>query len=331
MALFLSCAEYYTYWCINQVHSVVALRSGKMSRGKPMRVLHSRQVPFDLALARRLIESQIPQYSNLPMILVAEQGTDHVLCRVGGSLVARFPIIDWAAEQVWSDQRWLPFFSQVLPVEVPRQIIVGNPEFEYPFHWSLCTWLEGRPLTPHGRQDSSDLVDQLCDILLRLRAAPTSGAPLAREHRLRGRPLSEKDTETRQAIAQLPEALAAAVLPLWETAVAVLEYRGEPAWFHGDLLPGNVLANGGVIRGVIDFGAPGAGDPSCDLMAAWHLLTPTDRLWLRERMKFSDDEWNRGIGHTLSQAAIYVPYYRETNPEGAQAAVDVLNRLIRER
>ncbi len=290
--------------------------------------MHADQVPFDLALANSLIRSQAPQYSDLPVTLVAEHGTDHTLYRVGDSLVARFPIIAWAAQQVWSDQKWLPFFSRVLPVAVPRQVFVGRPEYGYPFHWSLCTWIEGSPLTPDGREDSSALVDQLCGILSRLRSAPTDGAPLAREYRLRGRPLSDKDAETRQAIAQLPEDLAAELLPLWETVVAAPDYRGEPAWFHGDLLPGNVLANDGVIRGIIDFGAPGAGDPACDLMAAWHLLTPVERTWLRERMKLSDDEWNRGIGHTLSQAAIYVPYYRETNPEGTKVAMDVLNKLM---
>jgi aminoglycoside phosphotransferase (APT) family kinase protein len=293
--------------------------------------LHADQIPFDLALARRLLRSQFPEYSALPISLVEARGTDHCLYRIGDSLVARFPIIDWAAEQVWSDQRWLPFFSRILPLAVPSQLGVGAPAFGYPFHWSVCSWLEGEPLEPEGRDDSPGIVGQLCDVLAALRAAPTAGAPRAGEERLRGRPLSDKDAETRVAIARLPDDVDRERLTkAWEDALSVPTFSGEPSWFHGDLLPGNVLTSHGRIGAIIDFGGPGVGDPSCDYLAAWNCLTPRERKWFRERCGASGADWTRGIGHTLSQAAIYVPYYLESNGAGARAAIRVLKRITEE-
>jgi hypothetical protein len=49
-------------------------------------------------------------------------------------------------------------------------------------------------------------------------------------------------------------------------------WAGPALWLHGDLHPANVLTADGTICGVIDFGDLFAGDPACDLAAAWILL-----------------------------------------------------------
>ena len=45
-------------------------------------------------------------------------------------------------------------------------------------------------------------------------------------------------------------------------------------WLHGDLMPGNLLMEGGALTGIIDWGASGIGDPALDLLAAWTCLGP---------------------------------------------------------
>jgi aminoglycoside phosphotransferase (APT) family kinase protein len=63
-----------------------------------------------------------------------------------------------------------------------------------------------------------------------------------------------------------------AVRAVWEDAVAAPAWTGPAIWLHGDLHPANVLTSDGAFCGVIDFGDLCAGDPACDLAAAWLLL-----------------------------------------------------------
>ncbi|MGZ0203658.1 phosphotransferase, partial [Streptomyces sp. RM1] len=55
-------------------------------------------------------------------------------------------------------------------------------------------------------------------------------------------------------------------------AVAAPAWPGPAVWLHGDLHAANVLTADGTFCGVIDFGDLCAGDPACDLAAAWTLL-----------------------------------------------------------
>ncbi|HEX9227390.1 MAG TPA: phosphotransferase, partial [Arthrobacter sp.] len=63
---------------------------------------------------------------------------------------------------------------------------------------------------------------------------------------------------------------AEALSAVWAQARAARAWDGPPMMLHGDLHPGNVLlADGGSLAGVIDFGDVGAGDPAVDLAVGW--------------------------------------------------------------
>ena len=65
----------------------------------------------------------------------------------------------------------------------------------------------------------------------------------------------------------------------------------------------------------IDFGCLGVGDPACDVMVAWKVLTADTRGIFRAELRVVDATWARGRGWALSQALIALGYYtRETNP-----------------
>jgi aminoglycoside phosphotransferase (APT) family kinase protein len=104
------------------------------------------------------------------------------------------------------------------------------------------------------------------------RPAPT-GAPAGRD---RGGPLADHAEGFAKQLASAtdlglitdPDAVRA----VWEDAAAAAEWDGPALWLHGDLHPANVLTEEGAICGVIDFGDLCAGDPACDLAAAWILL-----------------------------------------------------------
>src|SRR4051812_10779323 len=99
-----------------------------------MPVMHEREVPVDEALARGLIASQFPRWSDLPLTPVEPAGTDHAIFRLGDDVAARFPRIDWAAGQPAKEFEWLPRIAPHLSLEIPEPLALGEPTDGYPFH-----------------------------------------------------------------------------------------------------------------------------------------------------------------------------------------------------
>jgi aminoglycoside phosphotransferase (APT) family kinase protein len=75
---------------------------------------------------------------------------------------------------------------------------------------------------------------------------------------------------------------------------------------------------------VIDFGGVGIGDPATDLIAAWSVFGAEGRSAFRNALGVDEGTWRRSRGIALHQAAMIVPYYKETNP----AFAEVGNRTI---
>jgi len=79
---------------------------------------------------------------------------------------------------------------------------------------------------------------------------------------------------------------------------------------------------------VIDWSLVCAGDPACDLMAAWMFLGAESRPQLRAALDVDDASWMRGRGWALSCALIALPYYWETNPPFAAHARRTLAEVL---
>ena len=113
---------------------------------------------------------------------------------------------------------------------------------------------------------------------------------------------------------------------------AVIEtpaWNGRPVWLHGDLHAGNLLVQqGGRLSAVIDFGGLGVGDPACDVMAAWTLLSAENRVLFRDLLQVDDATWARGRGWALSFGLIALPYYQITNPVLAGIAQRTIDEAL---
>jgi aminoglycoside phosphotransferase (APT) family kinase protein len=193
----------------------------------------------------------------------------------------------------------------------------GEPGAGYPYPWSVYRWLDGHNAAQEPPADLNQAGVELAQFLLALQSIDPTGGPPAAEHGLRGAPLSGRDAATRQAIDNLEDMIdAGAATAVWEAALRAGEWRHLPVWFHGDLLPGNLLVSGGRLSAVIDWGGLGVGDPACDLVIAWALFSGASRAAFRAALGVDDATWVRGRGHALSQALIFIPYYRHTNPLG---------------
>ncbi|MBK8986510.1 MAG: aminoglycoside phosphotransferase family protein [Chloroflexi bacterium] len=291
--------------------------------------MHANEVHTDAQLVRRLLEAQFPQWANLPLTPVPSTGTDNALYRLGSDMVVRLPRIDWAVGQAEKERRWLPRLAPYLPLAVPEQLALGEPGAGYPWSWSIYRWLPGESATLERLDDPCQAAAQLAQFITALWQVDTTGGLPAAEHNLRGAPLTLRDGPTRQAIAALAGVVdTQAATAIWEAALEAPEWEREPVWFHGDLLCGNVLVEQGRLSAVIDFGGLAVGDPACDLMIAWSLFSGASREVFRAETAVDEATWLRGQGHALSQAAIFIPYYWQTNPSGVKSARRMITELL---
>jgi aminoglycoside phosphotransferase (APT) family kinase protein len=291
--------------------------------------MHANEVHTDAQLVGRLLAAQFPQWADLPLTPVPSAGTDNALYRLGSDMVVRLPRIDWAVGQAEKERRWLPRLAPHLPLAIPEQLARGEPGEGYPWPWSIYRWLPGESATLERLNDPCQAAGQLARFVTALWQIDTTDGPPAAEHNLRGAPLALRDERARAAIAALAGVIdTERAKSVWEAALEAPAWEGEPVWFHGDLLSGNVLVERGHLSAVIDFGGLAVGDPACDLMIAWSLFSGASREVFRVETAVDETTWLRGRGCALSQAAIFIPYYWHTNPTGVKNARRMLAELL---
>jgi aminoglycoside phosphotransferase (APT) family kinase protein len=274
----------------------------------------------DARLARQLLRTQFPQWSELPLDPVEPGGSDHVIFRLGDSLSLRLPRGSWAGRQAEKEHRWLPLLAPHLPLPVPEPVGLGVPALGYRWHWSVTRWLAGQTATAHAIADPAGAALELAGFLIALQRLPVPGRDIAGPGAdLAGKTLASRDESTRAAIASASDRFdGGAMTALWDAALAAPDWAGPPVWFHGDLHTGNLLMADGRISAVIDFEL-GTGDPACDLMIAWTFLTRQTRPAFRAALRCDDATWLRGLGWGLTTGLNAYTSYAATNP--AVAAV----------
>jgi aminoglycoside phosphotransferase (APT) family kinase protein len=280
---------------------------------------------IDAALARRLVDRQFPQWSDLPIRPVALDGWDNRSFRLGSELTVRLPSGDGYAEQVAKEQRWLPALAPQLPLPIPAPVAQGEPDAGFPYAWSVYRWLDGEPAATAGVEDLDAFATTLARFLKALRAADaTGGPPPGRHNFFRGGPLATYEAEAVEALDTLgDEVPRAEIEPVWADAMRTTRDRA-PVWVHGDVAVGNLLVGDGRLRAVIDFGCSGVGDPACDCVIAWTFLHGPSRDRFRAELGVDDDTWSRGRGWALWKAMITLVGHLERGaPEAALARRDI--------
>ncbi|MBT2383386.1 aminoglycoside phosphotransferase family protein [Streptomyces sp. ISL-11] len=287
--------------------------------------------PVDEDLVRRLVAGQFPRWAGLAVERFPSGGTVNGMYRLGDGMVVRLPLVKGGAEDVGVEREWLPRLAARLPVPIPEVLGAGEPAEGYPWPWSVYRWLPGENPEAGALSEPVLLAEDLAGFVAAMRSVTLPGAPAA----YRGGPLASLDASTRAAIEELrgipQEGVDCdAVAAVWEDALRAPDWDGPPVWLHADLMPGNLLVDGGRLTSVIDFGCMGAGDPACDLFPAWNLLPADGRKVFREALGVDDATWSRGRGRTLSQALIALPDHRRTNPAMAGNARHVIRAVLEE-
>jgi aminoglycoside phosphotransferase (APT) family kinase protein len=274
--------------------------------------MHDDEVEVNEALVRRLLQSQMPDLADRPLMVVEPWGTDNAIWRVGTDLVLRFPRIHWAAGQVEHEAERLPRLASHLPVGIPEPVAVGEPGDGYPYRWALHRWIPGEGAILEGMDDPLVFAADLAHVVRMLQAVPTTTAPPATN---RARPLADYDEATRGIIDRAAHLIdAAAAIDVWEEALAAAPHHGPPVWVQGDL-EGNCLLRDGRLCGIVDWASACAGDPAVDVQVVWSPLFIDDsrRVFL-DALDADDATLVRSRGAAINQACAALPYYLHTYP-----------------
>jgi aminoglycoside phosphotransferase (APT) family kinase protein len=293
--------------------------------------MHPGMHPIDDDLVRRLIAGQFPRWAGLAVERWPSGGTVNAMYRLGDDMVVRLPLVQGGVKDVSMEREWLPRLAPHLPTRIPEVLGTGEPAHGYPWPWSVYRWLAGEHPEAGALSEPVPLAGDLAAFVAAMRSITLPDAPKAH----RGGPVASLDADTRKAIRELrgipqEDVDWDAAASVWEEALRAPRWHGPPVWLHADLMPGNLLIDGGRLASVIDFGCVGVGDPACDLYPAWNLLPADAREVFRETLGVDDATWIRGRGRTLSQALIALPYYRTTNPAMARNARHVIRAVLDE-
>ncbi|WP_081240895.1 aminoglycoside phosphotransferase family protein [Streptomyces viridosporus] len=231
------------------------------------------EIEITAELVRELLRDQHPDLADRSLELGA-RGWDNQVWRLGDDLAVRLPWATQTADALLrKEYAWLPALAPHLPLPVPVPQRLGEPSGRFPRPWIVTTWVPGAPADRAPATRAADAADNLAAFLTALHRPAPTGAPAGRD---RGGPLADRAEQFTKMLASATElglvSDPGAVRAVWKDAAAAPDWAGPALWLHGDLHPANVLTADGAFCGVIDFGDLCAGDPACDLAAAWILL-----------------------------------------------------------
>jgi aminoglycoside phosphotransferase (APT) family kinase protein len=284
---------------------------------------------IDVHLARLLIDRQFPQWADLPITPVELDGIDNRTFRLGDTMTVRLPSGEWYARQVDKEQRWLPLLAPLLPLPIPIPVAKGVAGEGYPYSWSVYRWLDGEVATEQAIGGLTEFATTLAGFLVALQRVDASEGPGPGRHNFyRGGPLTTYADETTRSIEALGDEIDGdAVKRVWDDAMAATWQR-DPVWFHGDVATGNLLLRDRKLAAVIDFGTSGVGDPACDVVIAWTLLSGPSRDAFRSTLVVDSATWSRGRGWALWKALITLVDQLDRDPEAAGVTRLVIDRVL---
>lgn len=253
----------------------------------------------DHAVVHSLVRDQRPDLADRPLVRVTN-GWDNATFRLGDDLAVRLPRRAEAVPLILHEQRYLPGIARRSPVAVSVPVHAGRPTSDFPYPWSIVQWVPGTGAADVGPAGRGPAAEGLAGFLLALNAPADTGVPV---NPFRGVPLPDRDAAVVERLRdrrRYPQA--AALSAVWAHACAAKAWDGPPMMLHGDLHPGNVLlADGGSLAGVIDFGDVGAGDPAVDLAVGWLMFDAGARQRFMDALgsAVDGDTWLRARGWAL--------------------------------
>jgi hypothetical protein len=118
-----------------------------------MTTMSADRMDLDVALVRRLINTQFPRWADLPIRPCEPGGWDNRTFHLGDQMTVRLPSAERYVVQVEKEHRWLPKLATLLPLPIPVPLALGAPDRDYPWPWSVYRWLNGETASPERVAD----------------------------------------------------------------------------------------------------------------------------------------------------------------------------------
>lgn len=261
-------------------------------------------------------------------------GWDNRTFRLGQEMSIRLPSAQCYAAKVAIEQQWLPYLAPHLSITIPKPLAMGQPSKNYPWHWSIYRWIEGKSanLASEKELNLSLIAQDLAQFLNELYTIDATNVPLvAGPHNFyRGDSTKVYDEQTRSALNQLRDVvdtdLATAV---WEKSISS-EWSKKSVWIHGDISAGNIIIQDNKLAAVIDFGGMGVGDPACDLVIAWTFFKNESRKVFKKHVNLDSDTWSRAHGWALWKALITLAPMQDKTSLEALKQQQVIAEILKE-
>lgn len=270
----------------------------------------------NLHLAQTLLNASKFPHKHLPLTPVQKQGHDHRTFRCGDAFSMRIPSASRYAAQIDKEARWLSYLSSKLTLACPTPVYHEAASALFNRPWIMHTWLEGETVTRHSIHDMKTFMDDLVSFIQDLHSIDTVDGPPAGVHNFyRGAHPSYYHEEVLHALRQLQDDIYHdAYALIWDDALKSTALV-QPVWIHGDLELSNLLFNEGRLSAVIDFGNMAVGDPACDYVMAYTLMTKVERAYFFKQLSLDTETINKAKAWALWKALITV-----TNPKQTKSA-----------
>ena len=272
---------------------------------------------IDSTLVHTLLREQHPDLAHLQLRPVGE-GWDNAVFRLGEELAVRLPRRAATVTLMEREQRWLPEIAPHLPLPVPTPVRTGRAGAGFPWPWSVVRWFPGSASFPPPPFDVATVAQALGGFL---RALHRPAPPDAPDNAWRSVPLDGRTARLHEHLDQLHDTVnRERILAVWDRLVVTSRWPGPRMWIHGDLHPGNLLIDNGLLAAVLDWGDLTAGDPATDFSVMWMLLPPEHREALfsaagRSRSNPADEEiWRRARGWALAIGVAIVALGQDNDP-----------------
>ncbi|GAA4764985.1 aminoglycoside phosphotransferase family protein [Microbacterium gilvum] len=290
------------------------------------------EIVIDEPLIRGLLREQAPGLAREPLRHVAD-GWDCSVWRVGERFAVRMPRRALGAQLVLHEQQHLGAISaRLAPLRIPDPVVAGRPSAAYPWHWSIVPWADGTPGLSVARSDRGGWAVPLARALRRLHVVAKGEFPV---NPYRGVPLRERDAAIRARLRQaevfLGVGTARSLSAVWQAGVAAVAWTSGPVRIHGDLHPGNLIADGSALVSIIDFGDLTAGDPAYDLAVAWLAFDARGRAAFQAELQgvYDAPTWMRARAWAAAVALMLV-LQSDDDPDYRRLGREVVAELVPE-
>ena len=283
------------------------------------------EIDINPKLVHTLLQAQHPDLAHLPITYMSE-GWDNIMFRLGEEMTVRLPRRQKAAHLLKNEQDWLPKLTKDFPIPTPIPIRNGNPDTNYPWHWSVLPWLKGD--TANLQQPDDDQVEVFIDCLKKLHQPATENTP---KNIFRGVPLMERASDIDKRLTSLKAKtnfITKEIEQIWQAAIHA-PMPSTSYWIHGDMHTRNILVHEGKISGIIDWGDMTAGDVANDLVPIWMLwANKSTRQRAFDIYEVTPELLTRAKGWGVYFAAVLLDTGLVDNPEHAEMGRVTLERLV---